>query len=148
SPYVNALLQKLSLVMSQQQSSKQKLTLAREKFVQGLVLYNEKKYADAIPLLSESFSLNPNADETANYLKLAQQEDAREKAAKLTAQQPKTQKTAVATTTAATGTRARTATAARPQQPSGPASLTTVFNSTVTDGYILVKAGADVLAHE
>ena len=37
---------------------------------------------------------------------------------------------------------------ATPQTPSGPASLTTVINSTVADGYIMVRVGADEVARE
>ena len=150
SPYVASLMTKMSQILQQEANSKQRLVIARQKFDQGVALYNEKKYADAVPLLSDSFSLNPNSEETANYLKLAQQEDAREKSEKAAneaekaGQQQKAEQKRVLvppTTTRGAGT--------RPQpQPLAPASLTTLFNSPVADGYIMVKAGADVLAHE
>jgi len=141
SPYVTAMMQKLSLSMREEETIKQKTVLAKQKFDQGLELYNQKKFADAVPLLSESFSLNPNAEDTANYLKLAQQEDAREKAAarqKTQQQQKLTQKT-VTTTQPVPVT---------PPQPAAPSSLTLIFNHPFSDGTITVKAGVDVVARE
>ncbi|MEK6374356.1 MAG: protein kinase [Acidobacteriota bacterium] len=153
SPYVVGLLQRLSQSMRQVESGKQKLVLARQKFDQGLALYNEKKYAEAIPLLNESFSLDPNFEDSGNYLKLAQQEEARERAARAKAQQKLAQKTTPATATAgpnnARSTRTTTTTAPVPQpQPAGPTSLTVVVNHPFTDGSITVKAGIDVVARE
>jgi serine/threonine protein kinase len=152
SPYVVGLLQRLSQSMRQVESGKAKLALARQKFDQGLALYNEKKYADAIPLLSESFSLDPNFEDSANYLKLAQQEDAREKAKLRAAQQQKQAQKAAATTTAgANGSRHTTTAAPVPQpppQPAAPTSLTVVVNHPFADGSITVKAGVDVVARE
>jgi serine/threonine protein kinase len=141
SPYVSSTMQKLSMTMHQEQSSKLKLAWAKQKFDDGLELYNQKKYAEAIPLLSESFSLNPNAEETANYLKLAQQEDARERAAKLKAQQSKVPQRTPNTTQ-------RTAVPVPQPQPAGPSSLNLLFNHPFSDGTITVKAGADVVARE
>jgi serine/threonine protein kinase len=154
SPYVIGLLEKLSHSMRQVESGKQKLVLARQKFDQGLAFYNEKRYSEAIPLLSESFSLDPNFEDSANYLKLAQQEEAREKAAKLKAQQKLAQKTSSATTTAGpNGSRTtRTTTAAAvpqlPPEPAAPTSLTVIVNHPFADGSITVKAGVDVVARE
>jgi len=140
SPYVTAMMQKLSLSMRQEESIKQKTALAKQKFEQGLELYNQRKFADAIPLLSESFSLNPNAEDTANYLKLAQQEDAREKAA---ARQKSQQKVAQRTVGRTTQPLAVTT-----PQPVGPSSLTLIFSHPFSDGTITVKAGVDVVARE
>jgi serine/threonine protein kinase len=154
SPYVAGLMQRLSQSMRQLESGKQKLVLARQKFDQGVALYNEKKFAEAIPLLSESFSLDPNFEDSANYLKLAQQEEARERAAKLRAQQRLAQKTITAATTTAAGngmrgTRTTTVvTATQPVQPAAPTSLTVVVNHPFADGSITVKAGVDVVARE
>ena len=148
SPYVAGLLQRLSQSMRQVESGKAKLVLARQKFDQGLALYNEKKYTEAIPLLSESFSLDPNFEDSANYLKLAQQEEARERAKLRAAQQQKqAQKTTPATSTARTPNTA--APVPQPQaQPAAPTSLTVVVNHPFADGSITVKAGVDVVARE
>jgi serine/threonine protein kinase len=143
STYVADRLQRLSLVLQKEETGKQKLLLAKQRFDEGLALFTAKKYAESIPLFSESFSINPSSEETANYLKLAQQEDQREKAARQRTQQQKVAQQK--TTTAATGTLPRPVPV---PMPTGPTSLTTVFNSPVNDGYIVVKAGIDVLAHE
>ena len=74
SPAVTNILQKLSVIRQQDMISKQQFALAKEKYDQGLHLFNDKKYAESIPMFEESFHLNPNSDDTANYLKLAQQE--------------------------------------------------------------------------
>ena len=147
SPAVTAILDRLSTIRQREEVGKQQVVLAKQKFDQGLALYNEKKYAAAIPLLQESFSLNPNSDDTVNYLKLAQQEEQK-------IQQAKQKSTKSASTKIATGPRTTTGTQSPaggdggPTVPVTPSRLTTVFNSPFSDGYIMVKAGADVVAHE
>ena len=151
SPAILGLMQKLSQIRQQDEAGRQQITTAQQKFDAGLALYNQKKFAEAIPLFEESFHLNPNSDATAQYLKLAQQEDQRvksERAARTarTSTQPRATP-AVASTSGHPVTTTHPAQPA-PQTPAGPASLTTVFNSTVTDGYIVVRAGADEVARE
>ena len=148
SPYVITLLQKLSMVRQQEEVGKQQASNAKRKFDQGLIFYSQKRYPEAIALLSESFSLNPNAEDTAHYLELAQQQQTQENAEKARAKAQNVTATA-RTSTAVAGTApgtSRPATAGSPQ--SGSASLTTIFNSAVNDGYIMVKAGGEVVAHE
>ncbi|HEX9457990.1 MAG TPA: protein kinase [Thermoanaerobaculia bacterium] len=146
------LMQKLSQIRQQDEAGRQQLTTAQQKFDEGLALYNQKKFAESIPLFEESFHLNPSSDATAQYLKLAQQEDQRVKSertatrAARTSTQPRPTQT-VASTPGHPLTTTHTIQPA-PQTPSGPASLTTVFNSTVADGYIVVRAGADEVARE
>jgi serine/threonine protein kinase len=153
SPAIGLMVQRLSQLRQQDAVGKQQLVNAQLQFDQGLALYNQKKFAEAIPLFEESFHLNPSSDATAQYLKLAQQEDARVKAERSSARQAKATALRPVTpplTQSATATHPGTTTHA-PQPvpaPSGPASLTTVFNSTVTDGYIVVRAGTDEVARE
>ena len=154
SPAVAMMVQRLSQLRQQDAIGKQQLMNAQLQFDQGLALYNQKKFAEAIPLFEESFHQNPNSDATAQYLKLAQQEDERVKAERASSRQLRT--TALhpqpaVTQTAATGHSGGTTTHALPsnsQTPTAPASLTTVVNSTVTDGYIVVRAGSDEVARE
>jgi hypothetical protein len=154
SPAINGLMQKLSQIRQQDEVGKQQLAIAQQKFDQGLALYNQKKFAEAIPLLNESFHLNPNSDATAQYLKLAQQEDERVKAERAAARAARTTTTTPRQTQTAapvaTATTHQTTTHPQPApvQASGPASLTTVVNSTVNDGYIIVRAGSDEVARE
>ena len=155
SPAITALVQKLSQVRQQDEVGRQQLVLAQQKFDEGLALYNQKKFAEAIPLFEQSFHLNPSSDPTAQYLKLAQQEDERVRAERAnaratreTAQSRPPQLTTIPPRTGTTGTTTR-ATQTTSQPPvSGTASLTTVINSAVADGYIMVRAGADTVAHE
>ncbi|MGZ4778790.1 MAG: protein kinase domain-containing protein, partial [Thermoanaerobaculia bacterium] len=62
SPAVTAMMQKLNAIRQQEEISSKQLALAKQKYDQGVAAYNQKKYADAITLLQESFSLNPSAD--------------------------------------------------------------------------------------
>jgi serine/threonine protein kinase len=155
SPAILSLVQRLSQVRQQDEVGKQQLMAAQQQFDQGLALYNQKKFAEAIPLFEESFHLNPSSDATAQYLKLAQQEDARVKAERASARQAKTaSKTSPQTATMPVVSTAHPGvTATRGPQPtsqtsSAPASLTTIVNSSVADGYIIVKAGSDEVARE
>jgi predicted Ser/Thr protein kinase len=145
SPAINALMLKLSSIRAQEEIGKQQLAAAQQKFNEGLALYNEKKFAEAIPVFAESFRLNPNNEATAQYLKASQQEDERVRAERVASRRPQPRATP-ATATQALPT---------PRQPAlpvqavlSPASLTTVVNSNVTDGYIMVRAGNEVVAHE
>jgi serine/threonine protein kinase len=145
SPYVTAMMQKVALTLQQEETGKQRLLLAKQKSDQGIALVNEKKYAEAIPLLSDSFSLNPADEQTVTYLKLAQQEDAREKAAR---QARNAQKSAQQRTVPNTTTRPVVPVPVTPPQPAAPSSLTLVVHHPFTDGSITVKAGVDVVARE
>jgi serine/threonine protein kinase len=157
SPAINGVMLKLSQIRQQDETGKQQLAIAQQKFDQGVALYNQKKFVEAIPLFEESFHINPNSDATAQYLKLAQQEDERVKAERAAARIART----TTTTTRQTQTAApvasgmpHTTTAAHSTQPaaqtasSAPASLTTIINSTVNDGTIIVHVGADEVARE
>ena len=153
SPAVGALLQKLSTIRQQEMISKQQLALAREKFEQGLALYNEKKYDAAIPLLEESFHLNPNSIDAGNYLRSAQQEQEKLLAARAAKKAASTQaRTTTATsgtaTTATHGTASTSTEGGGNNTSTAPAKLTTIFNSPVGDGYIMVKVGGTIVAHE
>jgi hypothetical protein len=107
-----------------------------------MALFNEKKYEQAIERLQESFSLNPNSNETAAYLKLAQLEHQRAEEAKLA--RIRTPQTATATPIAGPlGGRS----APEPVATS-PSQLTTVFSHPFTEGRIIVRAGSDILANE
>jgi hypothetical protein len=153
SEYVNAIMQKLSLIRQQDEITRQQASQAKDLFNQGVTFFNNKQFAKAIELFQQSFHLNPNDEETARYLKLAQDEDDKQREARLAAVRAKTVKTTpvgpqpVAQTTATHGTQAT----AQPVQPTAtvaPAVFTTTFPSPFADGYIMVKVGADVVAHE
>jgi len=152
SPAILGLMQKLSQIRQQDEAGRQQITTAQQKFDAGLALYNQKKFAESIPLFEESFHLNPNSDATAQYLKLAQQEDQRVKSERAATRAARTSTQPRATQTA-TSMPVRQVTTTHtiqpvPQTPAALASLTTVFNSTVSDGSIVVKVGMDTVANE
>jgi tetratricopeptide (TPR) repeat protein len=160
SPAVIATLQKLNSIRAQEEIGRQQQSNAKAKFDEGMALYNQKKYAESIPLFSEAFSLNPNSEDAANYLKLAQQEQQNMENAKAEARQRRL-------TTTTSGQQARTTTTTTAPQPqpghttatggdganhsatsAAPVQFNTFFNSPFADGYVTVKVGADVIARE
>jgi serine/threonine protein kinase/outer membrane protein assembly factor BamD (BamD/ComL family) len=144
SPYVLGVNTKLTELRRQSESKQQQLVQAKQFFDQGMVLFNNKQYADAVKAFDESFHLNPNSDEAANYLKLAQQEDERVRTEQAHAN-PQLKSVAKPTVTPTTtrGGQTRRATSG-----TGLASITTTFAGQVNDGYIMVRIGGDVVAHE
>ncbi|HXA19965.1 MAG TPA: serine/threonine-protein kinase [Thermoanaerobaculia bacterium] len=156
SPATIAMMQKLSQTLQKDEAGRYQIAmtqqLAQQKFDEGLVLFNQKKFAESIPLFEESFHLNPSPDRTAQYLKLAQQEDQRVKSERAATRVARTS-TEPHPAQTATSIPVRQVTATHPiqpvpQTPAAPASLTTVFNSTVSDGSIIVKVGVDTVANE
>jgi serine/threonine protein kinase len=152
SPAINELLRELDSKRQEEQANKDQLAQAKEKFNQGLSFINNKQFPEAIKAFEESLHLN-NSDEAANYLKLAQQAD---ELARMEKQQRQQMRQQQATTTGSqrpplvpppTTTRGGTTTT-NPVVAGAPARLTTIVNANVTDGYIMVKAGAQVLAYE
>jgi hypothetical protein len=149
-------MEKLSLIRQQEEISRQAMTQSKQLFDQAMAAFVNKQYGPAIELFQQSFHLNPNNEETQRYLKLAQQEEQRIRAERAaTIARAKAGLPAVPTTT-----RPPTSTqpGVQPKGPTGttttthaaadPAQFTTFFNSPVNDGYIMVKVGADVVAHE
>ncbi|HEX9501054.1 MAG TPA: protein kinase, partial [Thermoanaerobaculia bacterium] len=147
SPYVANLLSKLTEIRQREESSKQQVVLAKQRFDEGMVFFNNKQFPEAVKAFEDSFHLDPNSDDAANYLKLAQQEadeEARQKAAARLSQ-TNTAQPAPAPARVVTAPRPRTQPV---QSTSGPAQMTMYMNSPVADGYIQVKVGADVIGHE
>ena len=154
SPAILGLTQKLSQARQRTEADTQQLVLAQQKFDAGVALFNEKKFADAIPLLEQSFHLNPSSDATADYLKRAQQEDERVKAERAAARSrttPQSRQSQTGAPIILVPTRQVTTTRAPqpgPQSASGLASISVAFNSPASDGYLVVKIGADEVVRE
>ncbi|HET7435210.1 MAG TPA: protein kinase [Thermoanaerobaculia bacterium] len=147
SPYVNELLQRLMAMRQQEELSKQQLAQAQAKLEQGLALYNEKKYAEAIPVLQEALVINPQllqADETIKASQAELQKAADRQAARR-GTTPGTRGMLPETST--TATMAET-TQTVPAPAAGPSQLHLTFNSPFADGTIIVKFGADLVARE
>jgi hypothetical protein len=148
SPYVANLLTQLTKARQREESSKQVVALAKQRFDEGMVYFNNRQFTEAVTAFEDSFHLDPNSDDAANYLKLAQQEadeEARQKAAQRILQTS----TAPPVTNTATAKRPSVQTKPAVVQPvAGPAQFTMAMNSPVADGYIQVKVGADIIGHE
>jgi predicted Ser/Thr protein kinase len=143
SPYVTGMMEKLNAIRAQEEIGKQQLVQAKQKFDDGMSLYGQKKYPEAIARFQESLAINPTDPTAAEYVRLAQQEqqkidDAR---AARRAQQQQAHATPAVIATAAPPV------AAVPVS-TEPAQLTTIFNHPFTDGQIIVRAGGDVVANE
>jgi tetratricopeptide (TPR) repeat protein len=146
SPYVVSIMARLHAVRQRDELSKQQLAQAKTMYDEGVLLFNAKQYSAAIDKFQASFTINPSAIETGDYLKLAQQELQKEEAAKAAARAQRQQQRAAA----ATATQATTTTQApvAPAVPAEPTQLTTTFTHPFTDGRIIVRAGGDVVANE
>lgn len=149
SPYVTDMMQKLNAMRQQEEISKAQQAEAKAKFDEGVALLTAKNYAEAITRLQESFTLNPNSIETADYLKLAQTEWQNAEAAKLAARNQKnTSKVATATTAPTETVTPAGGDGGTPTESTAPAQLNTVFSHQFADGRIVVRAGADIVANE
>jgi tetratricopeptide (TPR) repeat protein len=140
-PAITAIVHKLSLIRQQDEISKQQLALAKQKFDQGVALYNDKQYPEAAKAFEESFHLNPSSDATVNYLKLAQEMDQLTRQQKLMMQGQHPVTGGPVGQVVPGGGSVRTTGGTQAQ-------FTTIFNSPVNDGYIMVKVGGEVVAHE
>ncbi len=145
SPYVLSMLERLNAMKLRDELTKQQVVQAKARFDEGVALFNARQYPQAIAKLQESFDINPSSIETGDYLRLAQQEQQKLEAARAASrtQRPPAQ-TATTTRPAQTTTTQTTA----PAVPATPAQLTTTFTHPFTDGRIIVRAGADVVANE
>jgi len=148
SQYVASVMERLNAMRMRDELSKQQLAQAKSKFDEGVVLFNAKQFPEAIEKFQESFTINPSAIETGDYLKLAQQELQKAEAAKSAARVQKTQQKVATTATTEPTHTGGTSTAATPAVPSSPTQLTTTFTHPFTDGRIIVRAGGDVVANE
>jgi serine/threonine protein kinase/tetratricopeptide (TPR) repeat protein len=141
SPFVSSVMQKLDAIRQQQEVSRAQMVEAERKMQEGVAFLEEKRYAEAIESLQESFTLNPGSDQAAEYLKLAQLEQQKAEAARVGRQKTRTP-TAPAAADAVEGSPPAQDAAAQPAQ------MATVFQHPFTDGRIVVRAGGDIVANE
>jgi serine/threonine protein kinase len=151
SPYAQKMLTQLNAMRQQEELSKQQIAQAQQKFQEGVALYNDKKYVDALARFQESLAINPADTNTSEYIKLAQQQEEQRLAARTArrtaSQQQQEQQTAAANTLTARETTGTTGTTTSATQ-SSTTQLTTVFSHSFTDGRIVVRAGSDIVANE
>jgi serine/threonine protein kinase/tetratricopeptide (TPR) repeat protein len=144
SPYVVSTLARLDEILQQEEVSKLQQAQAQAKFDEGLLLFNGKKYPDAKARFNEALAINPNHVQATEHVKLAEAEEQKLLAAKAA----KKAAPRVATATTDTAAQETTGTTATQAPASATAQLTTVFSHPFTDGRIVVRAGADIVANE
>ncbi|HEX6159169.1 MAG TPA: protein kinase, partial [Thermoanaerobaculia bacterium] len=145
SPYVKGMLQRLNAMRQQEEVSRLAITQSQQRFDEGLLLYQQKKFTEAAAKFQEALNLNPNSVQAAEYLKAAQAEEQ-----KLLARRNRTtagSRIAVTTTAPATETASATDTGS-PAAADSPALLTTMFQHAFKDGRIVVRVGGDVILNE
>jgi serine/threonine protein kinase len=148
SPFVLNVMQKLNAIRQQEELSKQQLAAARQKYEEGMALLTQKKYPEAIALLQESFSVNPNSIEAAEALKLAQLEMQKAEQTKVVRQQRQTPGRQQQQTQGRQETTTAVPTATQAPVAAEPAQFTTIFQHPFTDGRIIVRVGGDIVASE
>ncbi|MDQ3282676.1 MAG: protein kinase [Acidobacteriota bacterium] len=146
SPFVVSTMEKLNAIRLQEEVGKQQLAQAQAKYDEGMALYNAKKFDEAIVRFQESLTLNPNALQSADALKAAQQEQQKALAAKAAKKQ--TPRNADTSTAVAAHDTPGSSSTATQSAASSQTQLTTVFVHPFTDGRIVVRAGADIVANE
>lgn len=142
---VDKVLRSLESIRLARMSYQQRLDMAKEKMAEARVLYDQGQYEEAMPLFQEAYHLDPTSVEAANFMKMTEEQ--------LKLLQLRSGTPAVADRTRRTEPRVETSsteTAAPSQiaQSSVSVTLLTTFNSTITDGYILVKADGQTIVHE
>ncbi|HJQ37144.1 MAG TPA: serine/threonine-protein kinase [Thermoanaerobaculia bacterium] len=146
SPYVQSMLERLNAMKLRDELTKQQVGQAKAKFDEGVAFFNAKQFPQAIQKFQESFDINPGSIETGDYLRLAQQEQQKLDAARAASRT--TQRLPAQTASTTRPAQTTTTQTAAPAVPSTPAQLTTTFTHPFTDGRIIVRAGADVVANE
>lgn len=148
SPFVTLMMERLNAMRMRDELSKQQLARARQIFDEGKALFDAKQFPAAIEKFNESFSINPSAIETGDYLKLAQQEQQKVEEAKAAARAARTTSKTASTTTPPQGRNETATTTTVAAVPAGPTQLTTTFTHPFTEGGIIVRAGGDVVVNE
>ena len=145
SPYVTNVYQQLNAIRQRDALTKLQSAQAQAKFTEGMTLFTEKNYPEAIARFQEALAIDPDHAEATAQLALAEAEQQKIATARTTRQQQRQQGSpATPTTTATREDTIATQTAAA----ADPAKITTVFAHPFTDGNIIVRIGGDIVASE
>ena len=149
SPYARKMVTQLNAMRQQFEASQQQRAQAQAKFDEGVALYDEKKYVDAIARFNEALQLDPADTNTIEYIKLAQQQEDARIAARAARREQQQQTSRVASTATVRESGSNSGPSTQTTAPSSSTTqLTTVFTHPFVDGRIVVRAGADVVANE
>jgi len=159
SPAVADRLQDIRSKLQREELSRQQILLAKQKFDEGMALFNAKKFAESVPLFAESLHIDPSSDEATNYLKLAQQEQQRVDQERAAAKQKQTAARVASTSTMTPPQRPPINTTMTPHTTAGgdgghtvannaPVQFNTYFASPFTDGTLVVRVGSQEVVRE
>ncbi|MBW3564604.1 MAG: protein kinase [Acidobacteria bacterium] len=127
-------LRDLETIRATRLSYEQRLSQARIEFESGREFYESGDYAKAIPHFEAAFSLDPEMAAAVNYLQLTQDRLNRQVEQARNREAPPPSGSAVGSGSA-NGTE-------------GQATLLTLFNSPVSDGYLVVSVDGETIVHE
>jgi serine/threonine protein kinase len=141
SPAVGSTLRNLETIRSMRMSYAQRQAEARQNFEEGRSLYDQRRYAQAIPFFEQAFHLDDSLASAVSYLQMSREQmnlaQMRQRSAPAAAEPP----------------RAIEATPAMQQEENvlhqqEQVTLLTIFNSPVTDGYMVVTVDGEAVIHE
>lgn len=139
SPAMAQIMAQVEQLRLEQMTGKQRLVEAQTALEAGKKLYEQRRFADAIPLFEEAFHLDPDSETAVNYLRMSREQ------LSLAALGPNTRggPPRPQPTKPAAGTPGEAV-----AENASPAALVTVLSSTSTDGYIMVKIDGQTVLHE
>lgn len=139
SPAVGSTLRNLETLRSMRMSHAQRQAEALQHLEEGRTLYQQKRYAQAIPFFEQAFHLDDTLTAAVNYLRMSREQ--------LSLQRMESRSTPAASTpteaSPAPGQGGSDGTAA-----SAPITLLTLFKSPVADGYFVVNVDGETIIHE
>lgn len=138
-------IKKIEQIRYERLGYQQRLQQSKQKMQEGIALYEKKQFDEAVEKFEEAFHLNPNNEDAVNYLRVTRERLAIDqlRRSQVTTLPPPTQSVSELQTNKPFGSTSQAFPAS-----SQPATLITVMNSTVSDGYIMVKIDGQVAVHE
>jgi serine/threonine protein kinase len=142
SPAVGRTLRNLETIRAMRMSYAQRQAEARQHFEEGRSLYEQRRYSQAIPFFEQAFHLDDSLASAVSYLQMSREQ--------MTLAQMRQRPTPGAVEPVRPGETLSPAqedqVASNEQQE--PVTLLTVFNSPVTDGYVVVTVRGETIIHE
>ena len=138
-------IKKIEQIRYERLGYQQRLEQSKQKLQEGIALYEKKQFDAAAGKFEDAFHLNPNNEDAVNYLRVTRERLAIDqlRRSRVTTLPPETQSVSQLRTNKPFGTSSQ----AFPSN-ADAASLITTMNSTVGDGYIMIKIDGQVAVHE
>ena len=131
SPGVSEMLSRLEQVRGQQEVEAQQKEEALAKFNEAKTLYDARRFDRAIPLFEEAFNLDPSLSDAVSFIAMSREQMALRQLSE--AQKMAAKKTEPVPVSTGSG---------------DPASLAVTFQSSLTDGYIMIQADGQKILQE